>query len=136
MAATETTATQRGKAMTYARSYRDLIVWQKAVDLGKRIYVLTRNFPRRESYGLTSQIQRAAVSIAANIAEGQSRETTGEFRQFLGMARGSMAELDTLLLFARDLGYAGAAAVDALSQACEKVGRLLSGLQRSLPSRK
>jgi four helix bundle protein len=66
--------------MSSARSYRDLIVWQKAMDLGKRIYVLTRCFPREEIYGLTSQIRRAAVSIAANIAEGQSRETTGDPR--------------------------------------------------------
>src|ERR1700737_2650394 len=85
--------------------YKNLLVWQKAMTLVSRIYEVTRTFPKEEMYGLTSQIRRAAVSIPSNIAEGQARLTVGEFRQFLGMARGSLAELDTQLVISQQLGY-------------------------------
>jgi len=78
-----------------ARSYRDLLVWQKAKALAVRIYESTEQFPKAETYGLTSQIRRAAVSVPSNIAEGQGRLTPGEFLHFLGQARGSLLELDT-----------------------------------------
>ena len=78
-----------------ARSYRDLLVWQKAKALAVQIYHATEQFPKAETYGLTSQIRRAAVSVASNIAEGQGRLTPGEFLHFLGQARGSLLELDT-----------------------------------------
>jgi four helix bundle protein len=71
------------------QSFRDLLVWQKSMDLAVNIYKLTQAFPREETYGLTSQLRRSAVSISSNIAEGQGRLTTGEFRHFLGVARGS-----------------------------------------------
>ena len=88
-----------------ARSYRELLVWQKAKALAVITYQSTESFPRNETYGLTSQMRRAAVSIASNIAEGQGRLTPGEFLHFLGQARGSLLELDTQVSIALDLGY-------------------------------
>ncbi len=87
------------------RSYRELKVWQKGIELVKMIYELTQAFPKSETYGLASQMQRAAVSIPSNIAEGQGRQHTTEFRQFLHVALGSAAELDTQIVVAVDLGY-------------------------------
>jgi four helix bundle protein len=88
-----------------ARSYRELLVWQKAKALAVHVYQSSEQFPRNETYGLTSQIRRAAVSVASNIAEGQGRLTSGEFSHFLGQARGSLLELDTQLAIALDLNY-------------------------------
>lgn len=87
------------------RSYRELKVWQKGIELVKLIYGLTQTFPRSETYGLASQMQRAVISIPSNIAEGQGRQHTGEFRQILHVAIGSAAELDTQLVVAVELGY-------------------------------
>ena len=112
------------------KHYKDLLVWQKAIALVTQVYVLTRSFPREEWYGLTSQIRRAAVSVPSNIAEGQARLTPGEFRHFLGIARGSLAELDTQLIIAEKLGYL-AAPCPVFEQLAE-VGRMLSGLLSSL----
>ncbi|MCC7211751.1 MAG: four helix bundle protein [Candidatus Brocadia sp.] len=78
--------------MKRSRSYRDLIVWQKSMDLVHKIYIITQSFPREEMYGVTSQMRRAGISIPANIAEGQARNSKGEFRQFPGIAQGSLAE--------------------------------------------
>lgn len=113
-----------------AQHYRDLLVWQKAIELVTDIYRVTRGFPKDELYGLTSQIRRAAVSIPSNIAEGQGRLTRGEFRQFLGQARGSYAELETQLIIARNLGYLSQPG-NLIEQLAE-VGRLLNGLLSSL----
>jgi four helix bundle protein len=88
-----------------ARSYRELIVWQKAKALAVRIYLYTEPFPRNETFGLTSQLRRAAVSVASNIAEGQGRLTLGEFQHFLGQARGSLLEMDTQIAIALELSY-------------------------------
>ncbi len=118
--------------MSDLRWYRDLVAWQKSMAVAKRVYELTRGFPREEVYGMTSQIRRAAVSVPANIAEGHARQTRGEFRQFVGIARGSLAELETMLLLAKDLEYSDAYAIDLLLEACLEVGRLLNGLLRSL----
>jgi len=87
------------------QSYRDLIVWQKAVDLAPEVYRLIRRFPKEETYGLADQARRAAVSIPANIAEGQARQHTREFLQHLSIAKGSLGELDTLLIVAGRLRY-------------------------------
>jgi four helix bundle protein len=87
------------------KSYRDLLIWQKGIDLVEYIYVLTKKFPREEIAGLTGQIRRAAISIPSNIAEGQARQHTGEFRQFLHIALGSLAELDTQGIIAHRLKY-------------------------------
>lgn len=90
---------------TEIRSHRDLIVWQKAMDLVVMVYHASKSFPKDEMYGLTSQMRRAAVSVPANIAEGQGRRLTGEFQQFLGQSRGSLLELDTHLELALRLDY-------------------------------
>ena len=87
------------------QDYRKLIVWQKAIELTVLVYKLTRPFPKEEIYGLTSQMRRASVSIASNIAEGRGRLNASEFRQFLGIAQGSMYELQTQLQVARRLGF-------------------------------
>lgn len=82
------------------RGYRDLLVWRKAMDWVERVYEATSHWPRDERFGLISQIRRAAVSVASNIAEGAARRSTGEFIQFLGISRGSLAEAETQLLLA------------------------------------
>jgi four helix bundle protein len=119
-----------GVAMS--RSYRELFVWQKAKALAVEVYKQTEQFPRSEIYGLTSQIRRAAVSVASNIAEGQGRLTTGEFKQFLGHARGSLLELDTQLAIAYDLGYLESQIYDALEHEIHRVLGLLNRLLASL----
>jgi len=81
-----------------AQHYRDLIAWQKAMDLVAHVYYITKSFPDEEKFGLVSQMRRCAVSVPSNIAEGQSRNSKGEFIQFLGIARGSIAELTTQIL--------------------------------------
>lgn len=87
------------------RKHHELVVWQEAVELVSDVYRLTRKFPKDEQYGLTSQIRRAAVSVASNIAEGSARATQKEFLQFLHIARGSLSEVETQLIIARNLGY-------------------------------
>ena len=87
------------------QSYRELIVWQKAIDLVVAIYRITQSFPREEAFGLTSQLRRAAVSIPSNIAEGQGRRSAKEFQRFLDIARGSLQEVETQLLIANRLHY-------------------------------
>jgi len=88
-----------------AKSYRDLKVWQKSIELARDLYTKTRTFPEDERFGLTSQVRRAGVSICSNIAEGQARRTTKDFVQFLHISRGSLAELDTQLTLSHKLGY-------------------------------
>jgi four helix bundle protein len=118
--------------MTDIRSYRDLVVWQKAMDLVERVYLVTRAFPREEVYGLTSQLRRSSVSIPSNIAEGQSRMTSGEFIQFLGIARGPLAEVETQLILAQRLDYLTMDSSKSLLDLGSDIGRLLNGLLRSL----
>jgi four helix bundle protein len=84
-------------------SYRDLLVWQEAVRLAKEVYLITSNFPKEEIYGLTSQMRRSSISIASNIAEGRSRGTRKDFVQFLRIALGSEAELETQIEIAKEL---------------------------------
>ena len=101
---------------TEVRSYRDLKVWQRGIELVKQVYALTRSFPQFENYGLADQLRRSAVSVPSNIAEGQARQHTGEFRHFLHMALGSAAAVDTQIIIAQQLGYISeeeAANVDA-----------------------
>jgi len=114
------------------RSYKDLVAWQKAIELVTVVYRETKNFPREEQFGLTSQIRRAAVSIPSNIAEGQARLTRGEFRHFLGQARGSLMELQTQIQIAQNLGYILKTDAQSLFEAAGEVGRLLNGLLNSL----
>lgn len=91
--------------MAAVESFRELLVWQRSIQMALAVYKLTTMFPREEIYGLSSQIRRASVSVASNIAEGQGRASTGEFRQFLGIARGSNCEVQTQLTIVRELGY-------------------------------
>jgi len=114
------------------RSYRELVAWKKAIDLVTEIYRSTQSFPRQEMYGLTSQLRRAAVSIPSNIAEGQGRLSRGEFKQFLGHARGSVFELDSQIIIARNLGYLDEHGSNLLLDRIHEVGRILNGLLASL----
>ena len=116
-------------------SYRDLRVWQDAMTLAERSYQLTAGFPRTEMFGLTSQIRRAAASIAANIAEGHGRENTGSFVQFLRIAQGSLKEVETHLILSERVGLADRAAVEPLVERCEALGRQMRALIRSLQRR-
>jgi four helix bundle protein len=115
-----------------SHSYKDLIVWQRAVTMVTKVYRATQSFPREETYGLTSQLRRSAVSVASNIAEGQGRISKGEFRQFLGMARGSLIEMETQIVIAGNLGYMNAETADRLTSCSGEVSRLLHGLMQSL----
>jgi four helix bundle protein len=114
------------------KSHRDLIVWQKAMDLVTAVYHATGNFPKTELYGLTSQIRRAAASVPANIAEGQGRRLKGEFLQFLGTARGSLLELDTHLEIAYRLGFLSREVHSTLLDQLVEVRKILNGLMRSI----
>lgn len=114
-----------------SRSYHDLVAWQKSMALVTEIYHHTRSFPANEMYGLTSQLRRAAVSIPSNIAEGQGRLSVGEFKQFLGHAKGSSCEVETQLLIASNLGYLDVRTTKHLVEAVREVGRILSGLLSS-----
>jgi four helix bundle protein len=113
-------------------SYKDLIAWQKAMDLAEEVYKATRGFPRDELYGLTSQLRRAAISIPSNIAEGQGRLTPGEFRQFLGHARGSLLETETQILMANRLHYLSEEQIGHLLKLSAELGRVLNGLIASI----
>ena len=113
-------------------SYRDLIVWQKAIAMVTDIYRATQGFPRHETYGLTSQMRRSAVSVASNIAEGQGRLSRREFRHFLGLARGSLLEMETQVVIAENLGYLSKVEAQRLALASGEVSRLLHGLMQSL----
>lgn len=119
-------------AKAVIRSHRDLIVWQKAMDLVVTIYRATECFPKAETYGLTSQIRRAVTSIPANIAEGQGRRLTKEFVYFLANARGSLWELDTHLESATRLGFLSSDTHLELQVQLDEVGRILNGLMRSV----
>ena len=118
------------------QSFRDLQVWQRAMQLTVAIYRMTQTFPREEVYGLTSQIRRSAVSIPSNIAEGQGKLNTAEFRQFLGVARGSTCELQTQLEIARALKYGDARLVDEADGLSHEVGKMLFAMLASLKSTK
>ncbi len=112
--------------------YKDLIVWQRARVLADEVYRASEVFPKKEVYGLTSQIRRAAVSVVSNIAEGQGRLTRGEFLQFLGHSRGSLFELETQLTIAADLNYFRPEKLASLEEKTSEVKRLLNGLIDSL----
>jgi four helix bundle protein len=114
------------------RSYRDLRVWQEAMELAEACYRLTGGFPKAEAFGLTSQIRRSSASVAANIAEGYGRQSTGAYIQFLRVAQGSLKELETYLLLSERVGLTSGEAVAGPLRRCESVGRMLLTLVRSL----
>ncbi len=115
-----------------AESFRDLIVWQRSVQMTTAIYELTSRFPREELYGLTSQLRRASVSVASNIAEGYGRGSSGEYKQFLGMARGSNSEVQTQFVIARELGFGTPAALDKAEGLSNEVGKMIAAILRTL----
>jgi four helix bundle protein len=117
-------------------NYRDLQVWRQALDWAEAIYEATAHWPRDERFGLISQIRRATVSVASNIAEGAARRSTGEFIQFVGMARGSLAEAETQLLLAQRLGYLPQSDAQTLLGASSEISRMLVALTGSLVRRK
>ena len=114
------------------QSFRDLLVWQRAIQMCVAIYRLTNGFPRDELYGLTSQIRRAAVSVPSNIAEGHGRLSTGEYKQFLGMARGSNFELQTQLEIARALDFGDSKVIAEAESLSFEVGKMISGVLNAL----
>ncbi len=113
-------------------SYRDLRVWQDAIKLAKIVYLQTKNFPKDELYGLSSQVRRSTVSIASNIAEGCARNSSKEFLQFLGIASGSLAEAITQMTIALEIGILTEAHYNEFMDAANTVGKMLSGLKKSL----
>jgi four helix bundle protein len=116
-------------------NYRDLIAWQKAITLAEFVYLLTNSFPKSEMYGLSAQMRRAAVSISANIAEGNGRLTRGEWQQFLGHARGSHLELETELTVSWRVGLINEEQHRAALARCDEVGRLINGLLKASADR-
>ncbi len=117
------------------RTYRDLLVWQRAMDLVEASYGLAKRFPASENYGLTNQIQRAAVSVPANIAEGHGRRHLGDYLQHPSIANGSLKELETHFLIATRLAYLQKKEIEPLLQICSEVGRMLSVLIQKLKAR-
>ena len=113
-------------------SYRDLKVWQRAIEMTLTIYRVTAGFPKEELFGLTSQIRRAGVSVASNIAEGYGRGSKGEYRQFLAMARGSNLELQTQLYLATELGYGSRGLLTEADSLSNEVSKMLNSLLAKL----
>lgn len=116
------------------RSYRDLVVWQNAITLAKAVYQLTQKFPKQETYALADQIRRAAVSVPSNIAEGQARKAPADFKRFLHIALGSLAEVDTQLILAQEFGYLTKEDVDVMDIQIQGLRKKLYALMNSLPS--
>ncbi|KQS63414.1 four helix bundle protein [Rhizobium sp. Leaf371] len=117
------------------KSYRDLRVWQTAIDLSVEIYALTNDFPKSELYGMTGQMRRSSVSVAANIAEGYGRNSHGSFVQFLKVAQGSLKELETHLIICERVGLMDAPAFETILKRCEENGKMISGLIRAIQRR-
>jgi four helix bundle protein len=116
-------------------SYRELEVWEVAMELAAGCYCVTKKYPREEMFGLTSQIRRAATSIPANIAEGQGREHTKEFLNHLSIARGSLKELETHLLLSEQVGLLQKSDLQPLMNLCDRISQMLSRLRQSLKQR-
>jgi four helix bundle protein len=123
------------KTIAPVQCYREPVAWQRAVDLVTEIYKQTQSFPDSERFGLTAQLRRAAVSVPSNIAEGQGRASTGEFRQFLGHARGSLLEIETQVVIAARLGLLREQQHASLLRQSAELGRILNGLMNSLSNR-
>jgi len=113
-------------------SYRDLLVWQKAVGMVTEVYRITQSFPKEEMFGLTRQVRRSAVSVPSNIAEGQGRLSRKDFRHFLGQARGSLLEMETQLLIASNLGYISEQQLAEIFDTSGSVSRMLHRLVESV----
>ncbi|HYU51302.1 MAG TPA: four helix bundle protein [Gemmatimonadaceae bacterium] len=114
------------------QSYRDLRVWNTAVQLTLEVYRITESFPQSERFGLTAQLRRAAVSVATNIAEGHARSTRGEYRNFLSIARGSAIEVEVQLFLAEQIGYAQSPMLIKAQGYCDSISRMITNLKRAL----
>jgi four helix bundle protein len=114
------------------QSFRDLIVWQRSIEMAAEVYRLTKTFPREELYGMISQIRRSSVSVARNVAEGQGRLTRGEFRQFLGIARGSNSELQTQLEIAKTLEFGDKAQIAPVESLSFEIGKMINAILAAL----
>ena len=115
-----------------APSYRDLRVWNAAMSLVLEVYKITETFPRDERFGLTSQLRRAAVSVASNIAEGHARTTRGEYKNSVSVARGSVAEVEVQLFLAKELGYQQSVGFANAFEYCDAISRMLTNLKHAL----
>lgn len=116
-------------------SYRDLKAWQIGMDVVETVYSVTRSFPKHELYGLSGQMQRAAISIPANLAEGHARDSLKEFLHHVAIALGSLAELETQLILAQRLRYLESDNATGLLSQLDELGKVIRGLQKSLKSR-
>lgn len=116
------------------RDFRDLLVWQRAMDLAEEIYTLTKKLPREEQFGLTSQLRRAAVSIASNIAEGHCRQGR-EYHRFLSMAKGSAAEIQTQLIITTRIKYFSSGDISAGLKLAEEIKKMSSAIMAKINSR-
>jgi four helix bundle protein len=117
------------------QSFRNLVVWQRGLELTVAVYKLTSVFPDTEKFGLTNQIRRAAVSIASNVAEVYGRSTRGEYLQFLGHARGSCSEVETQIVIAKALGFGSKEQLRMTEELCSEVGRMLGAMMKTLRSK-
>lgn len=113
-------------------SYRDLIVWQRAIQLSVALYRFTHEFPRDEAFGLITQLRRAGVSVASNIAEGYGRMSTGEYKHYLGVARGANYEVQTQLVIAKELGLGKPEKLEEVEGLSNEVGKMLNAILSKL----
>ena len=118
------------------KSYRDLDVWKKSLELVKEIYKTTNGFPSEEKFGLVNQMPRAAVSIPSNIAEGHARLATGEFMRFISISLGSVAELETQLILSKELHFIDKPILEKFLLLLDEIGKMLRGLYKSLQKKK
>lgn len=114
------------------QDYRELVVWQKAMEVAKQVYLLVKKLPKEEIYALSDQMRRAAVSIPSNIAEGNARNSSKEYAQFLSIARGSKAELETQLLLCKETGYLAQTEIQPLLVQLKEIGKMTSVMMRKL----
>ena len=121
--------------MSVIASYRDLKVWQSAMDMVQGVYLITEQFPNSETYGLSSQMRRAAISVPSNIAEGHARDSTKEYLRFISVAMGSLAELETQFLLSERLNYLEAGVLNKFLEQASEIGRMLRSLQRALKAK-
>jgi four helix bundle protein len=113
-------------------NFKDLVVWQKSIELTKKIYSATEIFPEKEKFGLTNQLRRAAVSIASNIAEGAGRDSQNEFAHFLAIAKGSSYEVETQVIIANELGYITDEEQTEISNSINEIQKMIAGLKKSI----
>ena len=117
------------------KDFKDLIVWQKAMELVAEVYILVKKLPREEIFALNNQMRRCAISIPSNIAEGQGRNSTKEFIHFLAIAKGSKSELETQLLLCVKINYLSNSAIETAINLIQEVGKMLNALQKSLTTK-